>query len=153
HLTSESPMWYTLADCIADKLSTGRAPKVIQAIRFQPQGEPKGLLPIDIAGNPAYRIDPYEDDLYRRLIELRNDVKASIKKCLHSEMARLEADQLALKITANATSYGIFIELNEGDSSERQKVTVYGQPEQPFTSLVTRTEEPGQYFHPLLATL
>src|SRR5262249_49013257 len=79
HLIVDSPMWYTLADCIASKLLTGRAPKVIEAIRFQPQGVQKGLRPINIAGNPAYRIDPYKDDFYRRLIELRNEVKADIK--------------------------------------------------------------------------
>src|SRR5262249_8576166 len=127
--------------------------KVIQAIRFQPQGVQRGLRPINIAGNPAYRIDPYKDDFYRRLIELRIDVKANFKKSQSSEMARLEADEKALKICANATSYGIFVELNEGDSSERQKVTVYGQTEKPFTTSVMRTEEPGKYFHPLIATL
>lgn len=36
HLTGNPPMWYTLADCIASKLLTGRTPKVIKAIRFRP---------------------------------------------------------------------------------------------------------------------
>jgi transcriptional regulator with XRE-family HTH domain len=153
YLTGDSPIWYTLADCIASKLLTRRAPRVIQAIRFRPQGVQKGLRPINIAGNPAYRIDPYKDDFYRQLIELRNEVKAKIKECKSDEKEHLEADQLALKILANATSYGIFVEFKEGDSSERQKVTVYGQAEKPFTTSVMRTEEPGQYFHPLIATL
>src|SRR5262249_37292617 len=65
-LTSDFQMWYTLADCVASKLLTGRAPKVLEAIRFQPQGVQQGLQPINITGNPAYRIDPYKDDFYRR---------------------------------------------------------------------------------------
>src|SRR5262249_50888512 len=66
HLTCDFPMWYTLADCIVSKLLTGRTPKVLEAIRFQPQGMQKGLQPINIAGNPAYRIDPYKNDFYHR---------------------------------------------------------------------------------------
>src|SRR5262249_49545393 len=89
-LTGDSPMWYTLADCIASKLFTGRAPKVIQAIRFQPYGMQEDLRPIEIAGNPAYRIEPYEDDFYRRLIELRIEVKARSKECESDEKGRLK---------------------------------------------------------------
>jgi hypothetical protein len=32
-------------------------------------------------------------------------------------------------------------------------MTVYGQTEKPFTTSAMRTEEPGKYFHPLIATL
>jgi hypothetical protein len=42
-LTSESPLWYTLADCIASKLLTGKAPHVVQAVRFTPKALQKGL--------------------------------------------------------------------------------------------------------------
>ena len=153
HLTGKFPMWYTLADCIANKLLTRRAPKLVKAIRFRSFGKQKGLQPIEIAGNSAYKIDPYKDDFYRRLIELRNDVKTQIKECENGEKETLEADQLALKICANATSYGIFVELNEGNSSKRQEVTVYGQNELPFTASVPHLEEPGKYFHPLISTL
>ena len=62
-------------------------------------------------------------------------------------------NQLALKILANATSYGIFIELNVEDAdSEDAPVSI-------FTSQGKRTVEtskrqlPGQYYHPVLATL
>jgi hypothetical protein len=33
-LTSEMPLWFTLADCIASKLFTGKVPRVIRAITF-----------------------------------------------------------------------------------------------------------------------
>jgi hypothetical protein len=37
YLTSTTPLWYTLADCIASKLLTGRAPIILKAIRFAPK--------------------------------------------------------------------------------------------------------------------
>ncbi len=33
-LTSKMPVWYTLADCIASKILTGKIPKIIKAISF-----------------------------------------------------------------------------------------------------------------------
>jgi hypothetical protein len=34
HLSSATPLWFTLADCIASKLLTGKAPKVLEALAF-----------------------------------------------------------------------------------------------------------------------
>ena len=39
HLSADRPLWFTLADCIASKLMTGRAREIVQAITFEP-GEP-----------------------------------------------------------------------------------------------------------------
>jgi hypothetical protein len=58
YLTSGEPLWYTLADCVASKLRRGKAPEVLQALRFEPVGVQANLKPIDIAGNPNYRVDP-----------------------------------------------------------------------------------------------
>ena len=38
-LTSDRPLWYTLADCVASKLRTGNAPRVIRALRYVPDAE------------------------------------------------------------------------------------------------------------------
>src|SRR5215211_4909676 len=38
--------WYTLADCVTSKLSTGKSPKVVRAIRFTPHEPQKGLKSI-----------------------------------------------------------------------------------------------------------
>lgn len=67
--------------------------------------------------------------------------------------AKLDAVQLALKIMANATSYGIFVELNVTDHDNLQEVTVYGPKGEGFSAWTRSVEEPGRYFHPLLATL
>jgi DNA polymerase elongation subunit (family B) len=55
------------------------------------------------------------------VIELRRRVKAELKEAERRdpdgrETKNLEMNQLALKILANATSYGIFIELNVEDT-------------------------------------
>lgn len=157
HLTADQPIWFTLADCVASKLLTGKVSEVLQAIRFDPVGRQADLQPIDIAGKADYRIDPYADDFYKRLIDLRSavkdDLKASKKNDNASRVSELDAEQLALKICANATSYGIFVELNVDEQDKFQEVTCYGAGGEGFTTRVRNVEEPGRYFHPLLATL
>jgi hypothetical protein len=149
--------WFTLADCIASKLRTGRSPDVVCAIRFRPRDPQEGLRPFDIAGNPDCRVNPYTDDFYTRLIELRTETKArgdNAKREGNNTLAgRLEGEQQSLKITANATSYGIFIELNPRELDKVAHTACYGLDGQRFDAQVRRYETPGRHFHPLLATL
>ena len=49
---SGAKAWIILADCIASKLLTGKTPKVIRAITFEPHGLQADLKPIEICGNP-----------------------------------------------------------------------------------------------------
>ena len=142
HLTTRHPLWYTLADCVASTLLTGKAPTVIDAIRFRPRAPQEGLQPVMLMGNGAYRVDPYGDDLYRRLIELRQTLRAT-----QPEEAQ------ALKILANSTSYGIFLELNVEDEDRLTERTAYGPDDAGFSTWLHATETPGRYFHPLLGTL
>ncbi len=157
HLTSEEPLWHTLADCVASKLLTGKASEVLEALRFEPVGVQLDLGSIDLAGNPDYRIDPASDDFYKRLIDLRSEVKADHKLARRDgeeeRAVRLGAEQLALKLCANATSYGIFVELNVAEQDKPQEVTCYGGDRAEFLARVRNVEKPGPYFHPLLATL
>ena len=157
YLTSDNPVWMTLADCIASKLLTGRAPEVVQAIRFEPKDMQSDLAPINIAGNDAYAIDPARDNFYKRVIDLRREVKGNLKRAKATgaskvELDRLDAEQLALKILANATSYGIFIELNVQDADQADLVTAHGV-DGSFQTQPGQVETPGSHFHPLLATL
>jgi hypothetical protein len=157
HLSSDQPLWFTLADCIVAKLLTGKAPRIQQALRFAPVGVQAGLQPIDLMGNAEFRIDPTQTDFYRRLIDLRSQVKAKQRAAEQAGdtalAAELDAQQQMLKLIANATSYGIFIELNVTTYDRRQEVTVYGPSGEGFPAWVRSTEEPGRYFYPLLATL
>lgn len=152
-LSSERPMWFTLADCIASKLLTGKAPEVLEAIAFRP-GEPQdGLCSVNIAGNPEYGVDPVADDFFKRTIELRTTVKTRQKKANADENERLESEQQALKICANATSYGIFVELNPNSHSRPVEQLCYGSADDSFEVGTTTVEEPGKFFNPILGTL
>ena len=154
YVTAESPpLWYTLADAIASKLRTGKAPKVLRAIAFEPNGVQCDLKPVNICGNPDYRINPYSHDFYCRVIDLRSAVKSLKKSAPPHEQAALDSAQLTLKIIANSMSYGNFVELNVEHLSKAEGLTGYSHSGEPFKVTTDKIEEPGRYFHPLIGTL
>ncbi len=152
-LTCETPLWSTLADCIASKLLTGKAPNVVEAISFAPKAMQSGLSPIHISGNAAYRVDPTETDFFKRVIELRQSIKKRRDAADGVEQATLDIEQNALKIAANATSYGIYVEMNVDARPTEIPVTIHSSTCSPFSFSTDKQENPGTYFHPLLATL
>jgi hypothetical protein len=153
YLTSETPMWFTLADCIAAKLLTGKAPHIIEAMTFSAGAIQDGLAPICIAGNSDYAVDPKDTDFFQRVIELRQSIKGRMKSAIGDEHDRLDTEQHALKICANSTSYGIWVEINVEGRPEPLAVQVHCSTGEPFERLTEKAEMPGSYFHPLLATL
>ena len=153
HLKVDEPLWVTLADCMASKISDGRTPKVIEALIFLPGKPQSHLLPVAIAGNRDYLVDPIKSDFYKRLIELRNEVKAKRDKTNEPAGGALDTEQNALKIAANATSYGIFVEVNVKEHAERNEVTVHSSTSGPYVVETAKDETVGRYFHPLLAAL
>jgi hypothetical protein len=149
YLTSKTPLWFTLADCIASALLTGRPPKVVKAWQFAPIGVQQNLKQIDIAGNPAYWVDPSSEDFYKRLIDLRRTIQAGEKQAKGEQASILKHEQLALKNVANATTYGIFIELNPEDAKQKSSGTCYSYGEA-FPTELSKYELPGTYYHPLI---
>jgi hypothetical protein len=140
------PLWYTLADCIASTLLTGKPPRVVQALRLEPsEDRQSGLTLVALRG--TLQIDPVTDDFFRRVIELR--------KSLPPDMPKQERERLNqfLKVLANSTSYGIFAEMNRQDlgRGERATVTVHGIDAEPFSCRVSGPEEPGDWCFPPLA--
>ena len=156
YLSADRPLWFTLADCIASKLLTGKVPRVVRAIRFAPKPVQAGLQSVSIAGIEGYRIEPAKDDFYRRVIDLRrvvqDDRRDARRRGDQQRAERLDAEQLALKILANATSYGVFIELNVEEVDDAETIGVHGA-DGAFSSAPKKREQPGSFFHPLLATL
>ena len=156
-LSSKIGLWYTLADCIASKLHTGKALKILKAIRFTPKGVQPGLRSIAISGNGEFRIDPSTDDLYKRIIELRGQVQSDQKQAKAEgrshDADRLDAYQQMLKLLASSTSYGIFAEMNVQSYDRPRDVRCYGAETTEFDMGTKSVEEPGTHFHPLLATL
>lgn len=153
HLTSDVPLWFTFADCLASKLLNGRAPEIANALIFEPNAKQQSLKPVAISGNPAYTVDPRTDDFYRHLIELRTELKHKRECANGPNREALDTEQNALKIAANATSYGVFVEVNVKERAKRQRTLVHNGVFDPFEVETDKEEAPGIYFHPLLATL
>lgn len=153
-LTSDKPLWYTLADCINSKIQTGRAPRILKALTFEPKGIQTGLEPVDIAGNSEFGVNPRSGDFYRRLIELRSSVKRRLlPTCDLSEADALKSQEQALKILANSMSYGIFMEMNVEELNAPAAAIRYSDDGSAFPIAIDKAEMPGSYFHPLLSSL
>jgi hypothetical protein len=151
YASSDKPLWFTLADCIASKLlNNGRVPKIVQAIRFIPRGAQKGLKPIKIMGKDEYVIDPQKDDFYARLIDLRSEIRSHQDSATPERAESIELEQLALKKIANATSYGIFIELNVEHLRPKEMAIRYSFESLPTSIIIAKGEQTGEYFHPLV---
>lgn len=153
HLSNERGQWFTLADCLASTLLSGKAPTVKEAIEFRSIAAQSKLKSFEVGGNADYSIHPKRDDFYKRLIELRQETKTRRYKANADERAMLDIQQHALKIMANATSYGIFVEMNVEDAKAHERADVFAGDEDAFASFPSKIEQPGTFFHPLLATL
>jgi hypothetical protein len=155
--TGGPAQWYTLADCIASKLMTDKAPRVLGSLRFSAEGIQPGLTAIDVAGDPRYRVDPQSEDLIARLVQLRKRVRADQKRAEEAgnvtPAARFEAIQQAMKATANSTAYGSPIEMNPIEHRKGAWVNIHLPDGGSYRTRVSRTEQPGKWFHPLIATL
>lgn len=152
-LSAKFPMWFSLADCIASKLLSGRTPRIIRATRFAPRAMQEGLRPIRLGGDDNFVIDPAQDDFYRDLILMRGRIQSALKSSSNSIRREiLFAQQMTLKLVANSTSYGIFAEQNVEFQDSPCPLRLFGQDEI-FRTTSRSVEEPGTHFHPLIATL
>jgi hypothetical protein len=151
YLTSKTGLWFTLADCLAAQLLTGKPVEVQQALVFKPGPPQPGLRPVSISGIPEYLVDPYKDDFYRRMIELRHVVKGRRDNSKGTEYLRFDVEQNALKIATNATSYGIFAEINVNERAKIAGSRIHTANSRSWIMDHIKHEQPGRYFHPLLA--
>jgi hypothetical protein len=119
---------------------------------LRPRGIQDDLKPIILAGNSNYSVNPAADDLYKAIIDLRNELLEQLKVAEGSRADELKRDEHALKILANSTSYGIFVEFIVSQLSKPELRTCFGIDEV-FQTSVTKNEKPGKYFNPLLASL
>lgn len=141
-LKSDQPVWYTLADLIASKLFTGKAPKIDRAIRFVPGPKQADLKPMKLLGRDEYTFDPNTEDLFVRLIDMRDEAKA-----------KGDPIEKQLKILANSTCYGIFAEIRHDGSIDKLALIVFGPNGEQHTIQSKVVEEPGSYFNPVLAAM
>ncbi len=147
-LTYRGTLWYVLPDVLASLALSGRVPDMGRAVRLVPVGVQAGLRNVSLRGGP--RIDPRDEatDPFVAMVRERRRVEADV--ALDEE----ERDRLGkfLKITANATAYGI---LARFDRRERPgTVRVFGPEEEPMEETVPAVETPGPFcFPPVAATL
>jgi hypothetical protein len=137
----KQPVWVAGPDLIASVLLGGHLPKVLEAFRIVPHGKQSGLQPVELRG--AISVDPKREDFFTRAIEYRKQNKANDRL------------QHFLKILANSTSYGTYLELNptKVDPRNRPRITVYSGDQQ-FEQLAPDSiEQPGSFYFPLLGAL
>jgi len=137
YLTSENPLWVAGPDLIASIIRTGKVPNVIRAIRMVPRGKQVGMRSVNLRG--MVEIDPYKDDIFRKVIEQRK---------LHKSDPAL---YYWLKVFANSI-YGFFVELNPETKNNKVPLNVFSG-EAHFSDTSDVIEKPGAWFFPPLAAL
>jgi hypothetical protein len=140
-------LWFSLPDVIASVLLTGKLPNIVDAFRIEAHGILDGLKATKLYG--AIEIDPRKQDFFKRVIEERKWLG------LQSNIAEAEKKKLdkALKVLANATSYGIYAEMNRKESDHVISVKCYGIDAQPFTCSIAHPDDTGEYCFPPMASL
>ncbi len=94
-------------------------------------------------------VNPTTQDLFRTVIERRKSFSKK-KTVSHEERDRLDK---ALKVFANASSYGIYAEMNRQETDKRIKLKCQGIDPKPYECSVIHPEKPGEFCFPPLASL
>ncbi len=144
---SQHALWFSLPDIVVSKLLTGRIPKIVDAFRIEAHGISPDLEPTKLSG--VIEIDPKRQDFFKVVIEERKRL-ASRSDLSEPQKERLDK---ALKVLANAASYGIYAEMNRQESDDKVSVTCHGIDARPFTCRVAHPDIPGEYCFPPLASL
>src|SRR5437899_8591330 len=126
---------------------TGKIPVIVDAFKLVPYRKLANLKSIRLGGEVG--VNPLTQDLFRTVIEQRK----SLPK--RKELSKEDVDRLdkALKVLANATSYGIFAEMNRQETEKRVKVRCQGIDPEPYECSVIHPEKPGEFCFPPLASL
>ena len=150
-LTYQGRLWHMLPDVLAatilspDQHGKVKPPRIIRALRLEPDGLQTGLQPVALRGGQL--VDPTTEDPFVRMIEARQRVLGD-ETLSEAEQDRL---QLFLKITANATAYGVLARFDRRDEPGHTPVNVYGPDSEPFEWPIAAPEDPGPYCFPPVA--
>jgi len=140
-------LWFSLPDIVASSLLHGRIPEIVDAFRIEPRGKLRGLTPTKLRG--AIPVQPRTQDFFKVAIEERN------RLARRADLSDVEKKRLnkALKVLANAASYGIYAEMNRRESDQKISVTCHGIDAKPYTCRVAHPDVTGEYCFPPLASL
>jgi hypothetical protein len=139
-------LWFSLPDIIASVILNGSVPNIINAFRLEPKGKLKNLKPTLLLG--SVDINPKIQDFFKVVIEQRKRFETGADK--DPEKKRMEK---ALKVLANASSYGIYAEMHRRESEQKVMTTYHGIDPEPITCAIEHADEPGEYCFPPLAAL
>jgi hypothetical protein len=140
-------LWFSIPDVVFSVLRSGHIPNIVDAFRIVPSGTLPGLKAIKLRGK--IHIDPLREDFYKVIVDERHRLSSRLDL---PELERGRLDKF-LKVLANATSYGIFAEMNRQDTDAKVKVSCHGIDAEPFTCHVVRPDAPGEYCFPPLVSL
>lgn len=143
YVTYKGSLYYFLPDVLASKLLSGKSPKVKSAVRFIPEGTQEGLTETEVYG---VHVNPKKDNLIKVLVERRQEIKNEMKKASKDshEYDVLDAQQRALKILNNSTTYGIYIEMHPKD---KEQINIFSKDD--FETEGT-FESTGTFFNPII---
>jgi len=144
HDDSRDALWFSLPDVVASVLLTKQIPAIVDAFRIKARGKLKGLKPTKLRG--IVDVDPQKQDFFRVVIEERQ------RLARRTDIENIERKRLdkALKVLANAASYGIYAEMHRLETDHKRKTTCYGIDPTPFHPTVLHPDEPGAYcFSPM----
>jgi hypothetical protein len=151
-LSYDGTLWYMLPDVVAAALLNPlddhktTAPEIVRAIRLVPRGQQRGLQPVRLRGGRT--IDPTRDDPFVAMIEER---QAVLRDETLDEETRKRVERF-LKITANATSYGVLARFDRRPAIGRSKLSVYGpDPDPRQVTGRLAPEDPGPFCFPPVA--
>jgi hypothetical protein len=120
-------------------------PRIVRALRLEAVGEQPGLRSVRLRGGKT--IDPSRDDPFVEMIHERQRV---LRDSALDEEERKRLERF-LKITANATSYGVLARFDRRPRGKAVSVTVYGPDEEPRPEAVPAVEDPGPFAFPPVA--
>jgi hypothetical protein len=146
HAPSEG-LWFSLPDVATSVLLTGRIPTIIDSFKLVPVGKLAGLRSARLRGE--VEVNPTTQDLFRTVIEQRKSLTKR-RTLTREDVNRLDK---ALKVLANATSYGIFAQMDRQESEKKIKVRCHGLDPEPYGCSVIHPEHPGEFCFPPLASL
>ena len=140
-------LWFSLPDVVASVLITKTIPQIVNAFKIVPVGKLSGLRSVMLGGEVL--VNPRTQDLFRTVIEQRKSL-ANEKTLPQEDVDRLDK---SLKVLANATSYGIFAEMNRQESEKKVEVQCHSLDPEPYECSVIHPEHPGEFCFPPLASL
>jgi hypothetical protein len=140
-------LWFSLPDVVASVLLTGEIPTIVDAFKLVAKGKSSDLRSVLLGGDVP--VNPRTHDLFRTVIEQRKSLPKR-KNLRPEDKERLDK---ALKVFANASSYGIYAEMNRQETEKKEKLKCQGIDSLPYVCSVLHPEKPGEFCFPPLASL